>query len=31
MSTHIECMKSELNLFAAHPMQSSILRTEEVS
>jgi len=31
MSTHIECMKSELDLFAAHPTQSSILRTEEVS
>jgi len=24
-------MKSELDLFAAHPMQSSILRTEAVS
>jgi len=31
MSTHIECMKNELDLFAAHPTQSSILRTEEVS
>jgi len=31
MSTHFECIKSELDLFAAHPTQSSILRTEEVS
>jgi len=31
MSTHIECMKSEFDLFAAHPKQSSFLRTEEVS
>jgi len=31
MNTHIECRKSELELFAAHPTQSSILRTEKVS
>ncbi|XP_022233289.2 uncharacterized protein LOC121405409 [Drosophila obscura] len=31
MTTHIECMKSELDLFEPHPTQSSILRTEEVS
>jgi len=31
MSTHIECMKSEFDLFAAQSTQSSILRTEEVS
>jgi len=31
MSSHIECMKSELDLFEPHPTQSSILRTEEVS
>jgi hypothetical protein len=27
----IECAKSELDLFTAHPMQNSILKTEEVS
>lgn len=31
MSNHIECMKSELDLFAPHPTQSCILKTEEVS
>jgi len=31
MSTHIECMKSELDLFAAHTTQSYILKTEEFS
>lgn len=31
MSNLIECMKSELDLFEPHPIQSSILNTEEVS
>lgn len=31
MSKYVECMKSELDLFSSLPVQSNILKTEEVS
>lgn len=31
MAAHIECMKSELDLFSPLPIQSSVLRCEEVA